>query len=287
MNRKPTVSGMFYESTFDKLDKQINSCFKSKLGPGDLPIKRIDKEILGIIAPHAGYSYSGPCAAWAYKEIAESKFPKTYVIISPNHTGLGTEFSTYLFADWETPLGLVKIDKDLGNQLIKKFPDLRNEPEAHIKEHSIEVQLPFLQFVSKDNLEKLKFLPICIKSNDYNKLKQLAKTLSEFEDIVIICSSDFTHYGPNYDFTPFLNDKKENLYKLDASLIELIKELNSEEFFNKSKKVTICGRAAIAVLIEYCKLKESKKANLLSYYSSGDISEDYTNAVGYASMVFK
>ena len=287
MNRKPVVSGMFYESTFDKLDKQIISCFNHKLGPGDLPIKRTNKKILGIISPHAGYPFSGPCAAWAYKEIAESKFPKTYVIISPNHTGFGAEFSTYLFADWETPLGIVKVDKDLGNKLIKNFPDLRNEAEAHLHEHSIETQLPFLQFVSKDNLKKLKFLPICIKSDNYNKLKDLAKVLSEFEDIVIICSSDLTHYGPNYNFTPFLNSKKENLHKLDAKYIEYIKELNSKDFFESSKKSTICGKSPIVVAIEFAKEKGSKKTILLNYYTSGDISNDYTNAVGYASIVFK
>jgi len=287
MNRKPIAAGTFYESTFDKLEKQITSCFTHKLGPGDLPVKRTNKKILSIITPHAGYFYSGPCMAWAYKEIAESKFPKTYIIIAPNHTGLGSEFSTYLFADWETPFGIIKVDKNLGNKLIKKFPDLTNEAEAHLQEHSIEVQLPFLQFASKDNLNKLQFLPICISSTDYNKLIKLGKILSEFQDIVLICSSDFTHYGPNYGFLPFLYSKKENIYDLDSKAISYIKELNSKDFYEFSKTTTICGRSPITATIEFSKLKKSKKVTLLSYYTSGDIINNYENAVGYASLVFK
>lgn len=287
MDRKPIASGIFYESTFDKLEKQIKSCFNHKLGPGDLPTKRKHKEILGVIAPHAGYSFSGPCAAWAYKEIAESKFPKTYVILGPNHTGSGAEFSTYLFSDWQTPLGIIKVDKDLGNKLIKKFPDLKNEAEAHLEEHSIEVQLPFLQFASKDNLDKLKFLPICIKSHDYDKLTKLALALLEFKDILLICSTDFTHYGPNYNFLPFIHSKKENLYNLDAKFIEYIKQLNSKGFYESSKKTTICGRAPILTIMQFAKAKASKKVLLLAYYTSGDIINNYENAVAYASIVFK
>lgn len=287
INRKPIASGTFYEKNFGKLDKQIISCFLSKLGPGELPVKRTNKPVHAIIVPHAGYVFSGSCASWAYKEIAESKFPKTYVILGPNHTGRGPEFSTYMFSDWDTPFGSVKIDKGLGNALIKKFPDLTNETEAHSFEHSIEVQLPFLQFASKDNLDKLKFLPLCISSVDYEKLVKLGKALSEFEDIVVICSSDFTHYGSSYGFVPFLYSKKENLCKLDAEAIDCIKELNSKEFFNFAKKTTICGKSPIVSAIEFCKSKAIKKANLLSYYTSGDVTNDYDTAVGYASILFK
>lgn len=286
INRKPVVAGRYYERYFDKLDKQINSCFTSDKGPGETPSTRKEQKIFGAIVPHAGYSFSGQCAAWAYKEIAESKFPTTYVILGPNHTGEGADFSTYLFSDWETPFGNVKIDKELGNKLLKIFPDLTNEAEAHLHEHSIEVQLPFLQFASKDNLDKLKFLPICIKNNNYEKLMQLAKALSECEDICVICSSDFTHYGQVYNFVPFIHSKKENLYDMDAKAINYIKELNTEEFFKYAKTTTICGQASITVLVEYCKLMNAK-AHLLSYYTSGDVLHDYDNAVGYASIIFK
>lgn len=286
MNRKPVAAGLFYNSSFDKLDKEIKECFISKLGPGDFPVQRKNKKIFGIIAPHAGYKFSGPCASWAYKELAESKFPKTYIILGPNHTGLGAEFSTYLFADWETPFGAVKVDAELGKKLIKKFP-LINEAEAHLEEHSIEVQLPFLQYVNKDKLNEIKFIPICIKSDNYKQLLNLAKAISELnEEICIICSSDFTHYGPNYNFVPFVHAVKDNIYRMDEKAIDLIKDFNSKEFYNYTKKLTICGKAPIIVAMEACRLLGAKKADLLSHYTSGDLS-NYENAVGYASFVFK
>lgn len=286
MNRKPVAAGLFYNSSFGRLDKEIKESFTHKLGPGDFPTKRKDKTTYGIIAPHAGYKFSGPCAAWAYKELAESKFPKTYIILGPNHTGLGSDFSTYFFADWETPFGTVKVDKQLGKKLTKEFPTLKNEPEAHLEEHSIEVQLPFLQYVNKDKLNEIKFLPICIKSHDYKKLLALADAISEFEDICIICSSDFTHYGPSYHFVPFAHARKDNLYRMDERAINFIKKLDSRKFYDYSQKTTICGYAPIIVAMEACKILGAKKANLLTYYTSGDLT-DYENAVGYAAMVFK
>jgi len=288
--RRPIVAGQFYPRGFDELEEEIKKSFLSKFGPGDLPIKKRDKNIFGIISPHAGYQFSGPCQAWSYKEIAESKFPETYIILGPNHTGLGSNFSTYLEADWETPFGVVKVDNSFGRLLLKKCKFLENEVMAHLHEHSIEVQLPFLQYVNRDSLKDLKFLPITISHYSLEECKKLAKAIVELnKDICIIASSDFTHYGSSYNYVPFTYNKKENLYKLDNEAIEFIKNLDSENFskFIEKKKATICGVGPIIVAIEICKLLKAKKARLLHYYTSGDIVDDYSNAVGYASLVFK
>lgn len=288
MKRKPVVAGMFYQDTFDKLDKQINLCFTNKLGPGELPGKRKNKKIIAGIVPHAGYSYSGPCAAWFYKEIGEAKLPDCYVIIGPNHLGLGSDYSTYLFSDWETPLGDVKVDTNLGHQLIKKFPELSNEQGAHMQEHSIEVQLPFLQFANRNDLNKLKIIPILIKNYTYENIIKLADAISELDkEITIICSSDFTHYGENYGFTPFIHAIKDNIYRLDEKALELIKAFKTKDFLKYSKKTTICGAGPIATTIEASRGLGSKKARTLSYYTSGDISNDYKTSVGYASVIFE
>src|SRR3989338_11653632 len=115
MPRKPIVAGMFYASDFDELSNQINDSFHSKFGPGALPITKRTKEIFGIIAPHAGYQFSGPGAAWAYKEIAESKLTDVYIMLGLSHSGYSSCVS---LEDWETPLGIVKVDREFGKALM-------------------------------------------------------------------------------------------------------------------------------------------------------------------------
>ncbi len=287
MTRKPIVAGQFYAQDFAQLEKQIKDCFLSKLGPGELPIKKREKNILGTICPHAGYIYSGPCAAWAYKEIGESSFVDLYIILGPNHTGLGK--TSTLLEDFQTPFGLVKVDKEFGSTLIKNS-SLVESRIAHLNEHSIEVQLPFLQFVEKDYLSHLKFLPIVI-GHDCN-YKELAtaikKTIQKTRKKVrIIASSDFTHYGFGYGFVPFSTNIKENLTEFDNKAVEFIKKLDAEGFLDYVDKTgaTICGALPIALLIETLK-DEAKKVRVLQHYNSGDISGDYSNCVDYFSIIF-
>ncbi len=170
MPRKPAVAGQFYPDNFEELNKQINDSFDSKLGPGALPIKKRAKEITGIIAPHAGYPYSGQCAAWAYKEIAESRLADVYVMLGLSHAGFQTCLS---LEDWETPFGMVQADKELGKKLIEK--GIKQDEAVHQQEHSIEVQLPFLQFANKDYLKQLRIMPI-IASPD-KEYKETAKII--------------------------------------------------------------------------------------------------------------
>lgn len=278
--RRPAVAGQFYGCDFQELETQISDAFFSKQGPGDLPLNKREGEIIGVIAPHAGYAFSGPCAAWAYKEIAEVNFPDTFIILGTSHQGFNDILLTK--QDFDTPFGTVKVDQELA-EIFLKSGIVKENDSAHETEHSIEVQLPFLQFVSKKYLPHLKILPILV--GKYNK--ELAKLITEQKkSIVVIVSGDFTHYGPNYNYTPFLKDVKEEIYKLDEEAIELIKKLDTEAFLNFVKDKTICGALPISILMDICKLKEGE-ARLLHYYTSGDIVDDYNNAVGYASILFK
>lgn len=272
--RHPIVAGQFYKST--GLDEQLKQCFLSKFGPGLLPAKA-NKKILGIISPHAGYMFSGPCAAFGYKELAESDPCDTYVLIGLSHSGYGTCISN---EDWKTPLGIAKVDSEFQLNL-----GLPIDEEAHSSEHSIEVQLPFLQHIKKD----YKIAPI-IASPDVNYstiaesiLKAAKKTK---RSIQIIASSDFTHYGLNYGFMPFSDNIKENLYKLDNGAIAKILSLDAKGFLDyvKSTGATVCGQYPIAVLLAIAKNLGAKKATLLKYYTSADIIGDYSSAVGYASI---
>jgi AmmeMemoRadiSam system protein B len=284
--RQPIVDGQFYESDPKQLTKQIESCFKSKFGPGSLPSKERKKTIVGAICPHAGYAYSGPCQAFSYKEIAESKIPDLYILFGLSHDGFESCIS---IEDWQTPLGLVKTDKEFGKKLAE-ICNLNIDELPHQNEHSIEVQLPFLQFINKN--EDFKILPIII-SPDID-IKYFGKKLSELikdskKSVILIASSDFTHYGSNYGFVPFKDNIKENMYKLDSKAIEYITKLDSNGFLKYIEKTnaTICGKYPIAALIETSICLGAKKADLLRYYTSADVVGKYNNAVEYASILIK
>ncbi len=288
VNRKPVVADQFYESYADRLNLQINSCFLSEFGPGSLPSGKNQERIFGCIAPHAGYQFSGPAAAFSYKAIAESSFPSTFVILGPNHTGCGYEIST-LSCDWDTPLGTVKCDKRFISKLLSKCSFVKEDKAAHIHEHSIEVQLPFLQFVFKKDIKKLKFVPIVLGSHEVNALKKLGEEISRIDkDVCVIASSDFTHYGYNYGYTPFVDRKKENMYNLDKKAITQILSLKTSGFTAHINRThdTICGYAPILTAMFAVKALGSKQGKLLKYYTSGDVVGDYSSSVGYASIAF-
>ena len=282
--RKAVFDGQFYESDFEKLDEQIDRCFTGRFGPGDLPVKR-HKKIYGVIAPHAGYMFSGGGMAWSYKEIAEAEFAKTYVILGVNHAGFGRKFVCSL-EDWESVFGAVKVDRDFADKLMKKS-ELKVDEEAHIREHSIVVQLPFLQFVNKNKLKELRILPILVNCDDYEELKKFGEVLGGFKDVIVIVSSDFSHVGRNYGYLPFRYNLKESVYGMDRKGMELISKLKSKEFFDFKKDKTICGGNVIVVGIEAVNKMGSKSGRILHYYSSGDVVEDYKNFVGYGSLVFE
>lgn len=290
MVRKEIVAGQFYPADSDSLSKYIRECFEGELGPGALPLSKGRSKIFGVIAPHAGYEFSGQAAAHVYKAVAESEQPDLFVIIGVNHRGVGKDIALSL-ADFSTPLDLVKNDRNFAKAIIKAANgkiDIGEDEKAHAFEHSIEVQLPFLLFIAKNP----KFVPIIIANYNYDLCKSLAEIIRDVakhqhKKICVIASSDFTHYGYAYGFIPFSNKVKENLYKLDMGAINKIIKLDTKGFVDYAKSTTICGAGAIAATLETCKRLGSKKAEFLKYYTSGDIIKDYSSAVGYAAIIFK
>lgn len=276
--RKTIVAGQFYPSD----EKELKEKIKNFLADAE---KTIKVKVYGIISPHAGYEYSGKTAAISYKTIEKESFD-TAIILGPNHIGYGKKIAV-TNEDFETPLGVAEVDNEFCEEIIKKYG---KSLEGHKYEHCIEVQLPFLIYLFK----KVKIVPIVLSLDNYSECSEFANVLMEIakkfkRKVIVIASSDFTHYGYAYSFMPFSGSEEEvkkKLYELDRKAISFIEKLDAKKFFEYSKKTTICGASAITTAIELCKKLGAKKAKLLKYCTSGDISSDYSNAVGYASIVF-
>ncbi len=284
--RNPVVAGQFYPANAQALEEEIKRCFEHPKGPGDLPVKKRSGKVLGAIVPHAGYMYSGPAAAWVYKEIAEAEMPDVFIILGVNHTGRGK--SSTMIEHWSTPLGLARVDVDFARFLSEKT-GIPIDNASHMLEHSIEVQLPFLQFIYSSDSEALRFVPITI-SKELN-IRKFSLDLKEAimdsgKSVCIIASSDFTHYGPAYGFLPFTLEKEKKLYEMDAEAIKFIKDQNMKGLLDyiATTGATICGYLGISVLISTL---PKSKVQCLQYYTSGDIEKNYKNAVGYAAITFK
>jgi hypothetical protein len=288
MKRRAIVSGQFYANSEKELKEEIKKCFLSKFGIGNLPKISEKEKLIGVVSPHAGYFFSGACASHAYYRISQSKKPDVFVILGINHSGIGKSAATSLYT-WETPLGDIEIDKDFTNALVQNSI-VEIDETANQYEHSIEVQLPFLQFLFKD----LKFCPICLQSLSFEECEKIANEIIKAKEetkknILVIASSDFTHYGYSYGYLPFsgsIDEVKEKLYELDRNAIDAILKLDAKKFYEMviKKEMTICGFVPITILILLSKKLGARNAELLKYYTSGDVIGDYGNAVGYASI---
>ncbi|MDH4269858.1 MAG: AmmeMemoRadiSam system protein B [Dehalococcoidia bacterium] len=273
--RRPAVSGMFYAGTAGELEEQIEWCYKHEVGPGTIP--RVNskglREIVAIVVPHAGYYYSGPVAAHAYKEVADDGVLDTAVILGPNHTGYGYPVSLWAGGSWSTPLGEVEVNKKLAQRLLGDV--IKADETAHIHEHSIEVQLPWLQYLYK----KVKIVPITMLAQDIETARIVGKSIGQAGDnLIVIASSDLTHYEPH-----------SVAMEKDSSVIEAIIDLDEEELYERCERLgcTMCGYGPVAAAIVASKEMKGKKASLLKYATSGDTSGDFSRVVGYGSIVIK
>ena len=274
--RKPVVSGMFYSGAPKGLKEQIEWCYRHELGPGALPQVNREgpRETVALVVPHAGYIYSGPVAAHAYKELAEDGVFDTAVILGPNHSGYGAPVSLWLGDAWETPLGKVKINQELAHQLLGEV--IEADEMAHMYEHSIEVQLPWLQHIYG---EEIRIVPITMREQDMETAQSVGQAIAKVAgNIVIIASSDFTHYEPHSVAT-----------EKDKSMIEAITDLDEEMLYQRRELLncTMCGYGAVAAAIVAAKEIKASRANLLKYATSGDITGDFSQVVGYGSIVIK
>lgn len=258
--RKPIVAGQFYSADKAELEKEVRKYMKIKP----------DKTIKAAIVPHAGYMFSGKCAASVYSILPEAE---TYILLGVNHNAIGKDIAISL-EDFETPLGEAKTDTKFGEEIIRIIG--KEDNDAHRYEHSIEVQLPFLQ-VSQQNF---KIVPIILRNYDLGTCKKLANAIYEVSrklkrKIIVLASSDFTHAGPSYGFSGDM--------KIDKEAIDKILAFDTEKFIKVAEKTTICGAGAIATTIEIAKLMNCQKAKLLDYYDSSKIMPG-ENKVGYAGI---
>ena len=278
--RRPTVAGQFYEGDAEALRAQITSCFLHELGPKKLPnvnMSNCPRNIVGLICPHAGYLYSGPVAASAFYELALDGKPDTVVLLGPNHTGYGSALSMMNEGVWRTPLGDVEIDSELAKAITQETSLIDVDEVAHRYEHSIEVQLPFLQFLYGN---RFKIVPICFLMQDYESAVEVGGALEEAlyaANTVVIASSDMTHYEP-----------AKTASAKDHAALKAIVDMDAKRFYETVEKqnITACGYAPITALVTYAN-GVSAKAELLNYHNSGDITGDHSSVVGYASVIFK
>lgn len=261
--RTPAVSGQFYPRGKNDLRMQISRCFSN--------IKIKERSAIGAVVPHAGYMYSGQTAAHVYSTLPNAD---TFILIGPNHTGLGSPVSVSS-ETWSTPLGEVKSDLDLVKALPKKIID--SDEIAHSHEHSIEVQLPFLQYRFKDFM----IVSICMGMQDEETALEVGMEISEAvssvkKKVVIIASSDFSHYKPE-------KIARED----DAYFIEPILALDTGKLYSRlyERAASVCGYGPIAAMLTVSKNLGAKHATLLKYSTSGDVTQDTSAVVGYAGIV--
>ncbi|MCW4046693.1 MAG: AmmeMemoRadiSam system protein B [Candidatus Bathyarchaeota archaeon] len=278
--RRPTQAGAFYEADAEALRAQIANCFLHRLGPGTLPKvnEKGQRAIIGLVCPHAGYMYSGPVAANAYYELATDGKPDTVLILGPNHTGYGSGIAVMNDGFWRTPLGDVAIDEEVANELAREARIVDVDEAAHRFEHSIEVQLPFLQYLYGNDF---RFVPVCFQMQDLASAEEVGNALVEVMDArnaVVIASSDMTHYEP-----------QKNAAAKDLNALKAVEAMDAKRFYSiiEAQNVTACGYGPIAAVITAAKGLMAKQAKLLRYQTSGDITGDQSSVVGYAAVCFK
>jgi len=276
--RRPTQAGTFYEGTAESLKTQIENCFLHELGPGAPEIvKAGPRHVLGLVCPHAGYMYSGPVAAHAYYKLASDGKPDIAVIFGPNHTGYGSALAVMNEGFWRTPLGDVEVDSNTADQIVHESRIVDVDESAHRFEHSIEVQLPFLQYLYGSNF---KIVPICFLMQDLSSAREVGKATADVlagKNAVIIASSDMTHY-----------ESQQSASKKDRQFLEAVEAMDEAKLYSiiETQGMTVCGYGPIIALITAAKNLGAKEAKLLCYKTSGDVIGDYSSVVGYAAVCF-
>ena len=282
--RKPIVSGKFYPSNAETLREMITSFTSSPL---EGEVRWGDKKIsaIGAVVPHAGYVCSGVVAGAVYSRLS---IPELVIILGPNHTGLGPAFSLMAEGAWQTPLGQVPVSS-LTKKLLEQSSLLQPDESSHQFEHSLEVQLPFLQFCAeKENVARgfslagrFEIIPIVVGSLHEADLLKLGKEIAGFikeckKETLIIASSDMTHYEPD-----------EVAREKDKYALEAVLALNPELLLKRTaeRNISMCGVGPATIMLAAARELNAKKAELVMYNTSGDTCGDKDSVVGYAGVI--
>jgi MEMO1 family protein len=286
--RNAVVAGQFYPGTEKNLRRQIEDCFLEKRGYGKLPVVQKKRGPLkGLVVPHAGFIYSGAIASHAYGRLAEAGFAETFIILGPNHTGMGSGVSVMTEGAWKTPLGTVSIDEDLAGSLATGIID--QDSSAHTYEHSIEVQIPFLQYISQG--QHFQFVPNCMMMQDYDTIQDVGDIIANTiqlskKNIILIASSDFSHAGFNYHSAPPSGVRvDEYAKKQDALAIKDILSLNPKRLLETVEQysITMCGSGPVGAMLLAAKKLGVTTAELLKYGTSYEVHPD-SSCVGYGAI---
>ena len=264
MKRDPAVAGRFYPGNKSALEKEVAKYL----------LKGADKlDAIGIVSPHAGYIYSGAVAG---ATLSSAKLNDTCVVMGPNHTGEGSPFSIMTEGLWKLPSGDCEIDSRLAKAIFENSEFLEEDPGAHKYEHSIEVQIPFLQALKPD----VKIVPIVLVDAGLDVYRsigaELAKAIKGTAPATIVASSDMTHYEPH-----------EEAGRKDRKAIEAILALDEKALMEAIGKynISMCGYAPVCVMLAAAKDLGAKRAKLIKYQTSGESSGDYAQVVGYGGII--
>lgn len=263
--RPPAVAGAFYDAEAGQLERDV----RAHLSPEGRP-----EPAFGAIVPHAGYVYSGPVAGAVY---ARLRVPRVAVILGPNHTGRGAAAAVDPSGAWRTPLGDVAVDRRLARRLMELSPSLTEDGVAHAREHSLEVQLPFLQVLRPD----LCFVPVCLGAPDLDLCREVGRALAtlaaeEKEPPLLLASSDMNHY-----------ESRQIGRRKDALALARIEALDPEGLFRTvlSENITMCGFLPATALLFAARAAGVVEARVVARHDSGDETGDTSSVVGYAGVI--
>jgi len=268
-SRSPSVAGGFYPANPNQLSLMID------LMLGQVPEEKPEGKLFALIVPHAGYVFSGQVAAYGYKLLKGQAF-ETVILLGPSHHANFNGASIWQEGDWQTPLGTVPIDSELAKAIAGENPVLSFPREPHVPEHSLEVQIPFLQKV----LANFKIVPVALGNQDLGTCRILANAILKHlndKKILILVSTDLSHYHP-YDAA----------VKLDLDGLDLVQQGNAAQFQESllAGKCEFCGGGGVMTVLEIAKTLGYLKPQVLKYANSGDVTGEKGRVVGYASVAF-
>ncbi|MCK5287270.1 MAG: AmmeMemoRadiSam system protein B [Thermodesulfovibrionia bacterium] len=267
MKRKPAVAGQFYAASSSALSKEVQKYIE---------ISSKKERAIGVVSPHAGLIYSGAVAGAVFSRI---EFPHTFILIGPNHTGMGKPLSIMAHGEWEIPTGNIKIDEVLAEKILKCSQIIEQDTFAHSMEHSLEVQLPFVRCFSSD----VQIVPITMMTDSLESCRSAGETIadavkgSEYP-VTIVASSDMSHYEA--DSIARAKDKKA---------IDKILSLDARGLYETVKKdaISMCGYIPTATMLFAAQTLGAKNGSMVKYMTSGEVSGDYGYVVGYAGIIIK
>lgn len=274
----PVVAGKFYPKEAKGLIETIESCYTGPLGPGKVasPAEGELNKDIGIVAPHAGYEFSGPVAAHAYSWLARFGRPSEIIIVGTNHSGFGPPVAIAEKGKWATPLGQVEINEELATEIKETGPEIRNRTTPFSREHSLEVQLPFLQHLWGSDFS---FVPICIKDQGRGTAEGVGQAIEEAtpSGTLVIASTDFSHY-----------ESPEVARDKDGKAIDAIVDMDLGGFYEKVSEygISICGYGAVGALMNFARGRGLTPEEL-KYATSGEISGYGEEVVGYGAIGFE